>query len=141
MPALVRLFGVLARLATAPPTLAHEASHAAAARLAGASPSWTRVGRWQPAIRVDWSDTTHGEPAGRAAALVALAPTLAGLAALVVGVVGWLAAGGGLPESSRTLLVCAIAAAWYGNFVLPSGGDVAAARAALRRGRDGSGRS
>ena len=141
MSAFLRVFGVLARLATAPPTLAHETCHTVAARLAGASPSWTRVGRWQPAIRVDWSGTARGEPAGRAAALVALAPTLAGLAALVVGVVGWLAAGGGLPESSRTLLVCAIAAAWYGDFVLPSGGDVAAARAALRRGRDGSGRS
>jgi hypothetical protein len=122
-----RLLVALAGLATLPPTLAHEGAHAVAALLAGASPSWTRVGVLQPAIRVEW-----GRPAvGWAPALVALAPTLAGLTALVTAGIVWLAVGGPLPDDVRTLLVCAAGAAWLGVFALPSGGDLGAALAAL----------
>lgn len=133
LPRTRRVLIWLAGVATLPPTVAHEGVHAVAAWLAGASPSWTRVGLLQPAIRVQWD-----RPAvGWAPVLVALAPTLAGLTALVTALVVWLVVGGPLPDDARTLLLCAAGAAWLGVFALPSGGDLGAALTALDE-RDGA---
>lgn len=114
----------VANVAVYPSAVAHELTHAAVAV------AWAErmdidlhplAGGY--GVNIQWRDDVERWQI----ALVSLAPFIAGMVALAVTLVLWVAGGAGLPTSGTGLAKLSIVAMWWVLYVVPSSADVGAA--------------